>query len=331
MMRYAKHAAMAAALAGIVACGGSSASSGAAASAVSGGGSGGASGATLQASKTLDICVNGDGSWTYYGEVSVWNTGTAEADGLQIYDCLQYKSPTSNKQPQNVECQYVPLGSQTFIPGLTSESSAYTFAYSFSSNDPIGSTGGTLGDLDLTGTLRNSAQVTITNHSGGIVNGPNPKYTFTGTDPSALPSCSRTCGCELTQGYWGTTGSTTEPHTWPTTGPQPTDLFFNSGLTYWDMMQLSVQGGNAYVNLAHQYIAAVLNVANGACDSSVVDSYIALAAGYFSSWPAGSSFCATGGAPGGTYCGLQVTWAAILADYNQGTGSFTSANGFCSL
>ena len=30
-------------------------------------------GTTLQASKTIDVCVNDDGSYTYSGVVSVWN------------------------------------------------------------------------------------------------------------------------------------------------------------------------------------------------------------------------------------------------------------------
>lgn len=42
------------------------------------------SGATLQASKTIDICIQDDGSWKYSGEVSVWNTGAADAQGLHI-------------------------------------------------------------------------------------------------------------------------------------------------------------------------------------------------------------------------------------------------------
>jgi len=62
----------------------------------------GSSGSTLQASKTLDICDNGNGTWTYSGEVSVWNTGVNAASGLTITDCLQDKLASSAKQPANV-------------------------------------------------------------------------------------------------------------------------------------------------------------------------------------------------------------------------------------
>ncbi len=268
----------------------------------------GQSGATLQASKTLDICDNGDGTWTYSGEVSVWNTGVNDAEGLNIIDCLQYKSATDKKQPQDVFCISVPL-STTTIPGLTQETEAITFPYSFVGvyNEP----------LDISGVIRNSAQVNITNHSGGNVIGPNPKYTWTGGTP---PACEWICGCTYTQGYWDNKPGID----WP--APYDRDaLFFNSGLTYQQIMDAPVSGGNAYINLAHQYIAAVLNVANGACEPDSVNQYISWAAGFFNGFTQGSYFCSSSASG----CPLQVTWAGILADYNQGTGSYVDNPGHC--
>lgn len=75
-------------------------------------------------------------------------------------------------------------------------------------------------------------------------------------------------GCSLTQGYWKTHSSF---------GPAPYDdvwaglensPFFLSGKTYYQVLWTSPQG-NAYYNLAHQYIAAVLNGANGASTDAV--------------------------------------------------------------
>jgi hypothetical protein len=291
----------------------------------------GSSGATLQASKTIDVCDNGDGTWKFSGEVSVWNTGTATAQGLNITDCLQYKSASQSGQPKNVVClanvqNDAPSGPTTTIPGLTSETEALRFSYDF--------TGFFSTPLDVNGTIRNSAQLTITNHSGGVVNGPNPKATWMGGTP---PACTRSCGCTLTQGYWGTHNNnvcTSNPSSplcviWPSPY-DPNALFFNSGLTWQQIMDTSDAGGNAYINLAHQYIAAVLNVANGACDPDSVAQLITLAQGFFNGFAAGSDFCASGGPPGTTTCGLQVTWAGILADYNQGTGAFTNNPGHCS-
>ncbi len=271
----------------------------------------GASGATLQASKTLDICTQKDGLWRYFGEVSVWNTGTADAQGLSITDCLQYKSATDKKQPSDLVCLENIQGLVTMIPGLTQETEAIRFAYSFASAYSA--------PLDLSGTIRNSAQLTITNHSGGVVKGPNPKYTWAGgTPPACRDDTNGDCGCTYTQGYWGN-----KPNIqWPD-GFDRGALFFNSGLSWQQIMDASVAGGNAYIQLAHQYIAAKLNVANNACHASSVDGYITLAEGYFSGQPADSSFCKA------NVCGLQVTWAGILADYNQGTGVYEGNPGHC--
>jgi hypothetical protein len=276
---------------------------------------GGASGATLQASKTLDICNNGDGTWKYSGEVSVWNTGAANAQGLNIADCLQYKATSDKKDPRNVACLTGVQGGVTTIPGLTQETEAVRFAYNFNTYPYMT-------PLDPSGTIRNSAQVNITNHSGGNVTGPNPKYTWTGGTP---PLCTPTQGggCTFTQGYWDNKPGVV----WPASGPQRTDLFFGSGLTYQQIMDASVSGGNGYINLAHQYIAAVLNVANGAAEPSTVVTYINLSTGFFSGFPVGQSFCSSGGQAGN--CSLQVTWAGILADYNQGTAAYAGNPGHC--
>jgi hypothetical protein len=98
-------------------------------------------------------------------------------------------------------------------------------------------------------------------------------------------------------------------------------------MTWQQIMNSSAAGGNAYIQLAKQYIAAVLNVANGSCHSGSVDNYITLATGFFSGYSAGSSFCATGGS--GSNCSLQTTWAGILESYNVGTGSYAGNPGHC--
>jgi hypothetical protein len=132
-----------------------------------------------------------------------------------------------------------------------------------------------------------------------------------------------TCGCTFTQGYW----SNKPGVVWPVTRPQRTDLFFSSGMTYQQIMDASLKGGNAYINLAHQYIAATLNVANGACAPQSVVDVIAASTGFFSGFATGESFCASSPKKGG--CPLQVAWAGILANYNQGTGAYAGNPGHC--
>jgi len=78
--------------------------------------------------------------------------------------------------------------------------------------------------------------------------------------------------CTRTQGYW-------KNHSWY--GPAPYDdtwahlwdpladpdgdypIFYNSGLTWHELLRTEPRGGNAYIIMAHQYIATYLNVYSG--------------------------------------------------------------------
>lgn len=75
-------------------------------------------------------------------------------------------------------------------------------------------------------------------------------------------------GFTLTWGYWKTHsshGPAPYDDTWALLLPNGEDTtFFLSGQTYYEVLWTSVAGGNAYYQLAHQYIAAQLNVLNGA-------------------------------------------------------------------
>jgi hypothetical protein len=70
-------------------------------------------------------------------------------------------------------------------------------------------------------------------------------------------------GCTLTQGYWKThgTGSKHYDEVWASVGGS--DAIFLHGLTYAQVLKTPV-AGNAWYQLAHQYIAATLNVNGGA-------------------------------------------------------------------
>jgi hypothetical protein len=94
-------------------------------------------------------------------------------------------------------------------------------------------------------------------------------------------------GCTLTLGYWKThnfsfhDGLAAPPDdTWLLLGDADGDLadeaedetFFLSGQTYYEVLWTS-GGGNAYYLLARQYIAAQLNVLNGADDSAIATAF----------------------------------------------------------
>lgn len=108
-----------------------------------------------------------------------------------------------------------------------------------------------------------------------------------------------------TQGYWGN-----KPNVlWPA----PYDRkawFFSSGLTWQQVLDSPVRG-NAYLILAHQYIAAVLNRAAGASAPSGVQGVISAATDWFRG---GATLSSCG--PG--ECALQKTWAGTLDVYNNG-------------
>jgi hypothetical protein len=88
-------------------------------------------------------------------------------------------------------------------------------------------------------------------------------------------ACEPSGGCTLTQGYWKThgpaaTGNNTNE--WPVT-----DLMLGS--VSYDQLQLqsifnTQAQGNGLLSLAHQLIAAKLNVANGADDSSIAGAIV---------------------------------------------------------
>ena len=74
-------------------------------------------------------------------------------------------------------------------------------------------------------------------------------------------------GCTLTPGYWKThsqLGPAPYDDTWAQLGPaQEGTVFFLSGKSYYQVLW-TAPAGNAYYILAHAYIAASLNVLNGA-------------------------------------------------------------------
>ena len=76
-------------------------------------------------------------------------------------------------------------------------------------------------------------------------------------------------------------------------------------------MDTPVNVSQGYYQLAHQYIAAVLNVANNACLPEGVQDTLELAIAWLQA--NAPTVCPTGGS-----CGTQKTWAAILDDYNNG-------------
>lgn len=258
------------------------------------------SGTTLAAYKTLDICVRTDGKWKYFGEIAVWNSGSVDTEGLNIFDHVQNKISGSDwSENPSISQILVPTGTIK-IPAGTTQAAALTFPYNM------------LGD-PLTGDIRNVVDVTILNHSGHITYpatpwGPQPKATYTGLIPP--PPCNDEIGpggCAYTRGYWGN-----KPDVgWPAPYNQST-LFYWSGKTYLEVLTAPASG-NGYYILGPQFIAAQLNVANGASVPQGVQDTLALAGTWFANPANTPALCDAKGS-----CGLQKDWGAVLDDYNNG-------------
>lgn len=106
-------------------------------------------------------------------------------------------------------------------------------------------------------------------------------------------------GCTFTQGWY-------KNHTdqWPA-GFSPTANFDGWG-TWIDLYNTPPKKGNEYIQLAHQYMTALMNVANGAAVPPAVQTALNTAAAYF----------AAGGAGAGS--GNIAGVAGVLDDYNNG-------------
>ena len=245
-------------------------------------------GTTLGASTTLEICsVPNTSNWRYSGVVSVWNSGGLDTVGFQLDDFVQFQGPSmtgfANMYPEAIQ---IPQGTMQILVSSTVDA-AMTFPYMFDAPAQAGS-------------IQNIALVKITNYTGasGTLTGPEPKASFTGT----VQPCAYATGCTLTQGYWKNNPA------WP--GPfLPTKMFFTSGQTWQEVLDTPVAKGNAYYNLAHQYIAAVLNQAKGAMPPKGVQSVLVAANDYLMT---AATTCQA------STCSTQITWAKTLDDFNNG-------------
>ncbi len=122
-------------------------------------------------------------------------------------------------------------------------------------------------------------------------------------------------GCTLTQGYWKThsrEGPAPYDAAWQNLGPLEEDtLFFTLGQT-WYAVFWTAPRGNAYYILAHQYMAAKLNVLDGASAPPEVLSALSGAEALFNSLPAGSTALTS------AQRSQALAWASLLDSYNNG-------------
>lgn len=121
-------------------------------------------------------------------------------------------------------------------------------------------------------------------------------------------------GCTLTQGYWKNHADPDRKQfdaTWNLVPGAAGGSFMNTGLT-WIAVFNTPPAGNAFYTLAHQYMAARLNVLAGAHAAPGVQTAIANATALFAGLPAGSTTLTTAQAK------TAKTLATTLDNYNNG-------------
>jgi hypothetical protein len=116
--------------------------------------------------------------------------------------------------------------------------------------------------------------------------------------------------CTLTQGYWknhaGDWDQASDGKIILTTG-----AFYNSGYTNLGILGIPPKG-NAYIILAHQFVAARLNTNGNSSGIAAVDQALAGAAAYYASAPAGLPV------PTDPLRAQLIAWSTVLDDYNNG-------------
>jgi hypothetical protein len=150
--------------------------------------------------------------------------------------------------------------------------------------------------------------VTLTESDSGQTRNDSATVEITAPDCPTTPGGGME-GCTYTQGYWKN-----HPSAWPA-GYSPNATFFFSGQTWLEVLWTPPRGDEYYI-LAHQYIAAVLNVANGATAPDSVQAAIDAATAYFQGASASRD--------------QVLAWADTLAQFNEGylgPGHCTSSSG----
>ncbi len=128
--------------------------------------------------------------------------------------------------------------------------------------------------------------------------------------------CDQENGCTLTPGYWKTHsiyGPAPYDSTWALIGED--SVFFLSELSFYEVLWTQPSGGNAYHILSHAYIAARLNLLNGASIPADVETALNDATALFGLYT--PEFI--GGLSGRD--GIRRSFlrmAGILDDYNNG-------------
>jgi hypothetical protein len=227
------------------------------------------------------VCKDGTGPATNFSFAVSVNGGTAVNHVVALGTCVQVVTvPTNFFNIANVSVTEGALPTGWSLQSIGIESN------SGSSHNPV--------------VNPPNAIARISNDFGVVFT-----FTNTFTPPPPGPSCT------LTQGYWKN-----HEEDWDAVADgKPfltTSTFYNSGTSYITILKTPPKGGNAYLQLAHQFIAASLNLNGAASGNGSVDGAMAGAAAYFAGAPAGIPN------PNGALRTQLQAWATTLDNFNNG-------------
>ncbi len=235
---------------------------------------------------TLDVCHNElTGNWRYSGMVAVAGSAIKASSVVGVDFWIQNKSTSAGY----ANALRVPgINDLAVLPATTARMMRFSIE-----------------DAPLSvGTLRNTSNITIADLLAPAVA---PLLLEAGTEfTQSVCGCPHPTGCTRTQGYWKSKPGVVWPSPYSRTA-----MFFSSGLTWQQILDTPPSGGNAYLILAHQYIAAVLNRAAGASAPTSLQTIISNATTWFSSGTNLDSCRASD-------CDTQKNWAGLLDTYNNG-------------
>lgn len=239
------------------------------------------------AAATLDVCHDTKtGNWRYSGMLAVSGAAVPAGSVLKMESRVQ----NSVSPAGYVDALAAPALSDEAILLATSGSRLSRFSIDAA---PL-----------VLGTLRTLARVQVIDPLAPAA----PPLSLYAIAELGAPvcGCQQPKGCTRTQGYWKSKPGVV----WPAPYGRSA-MFFSSGLTWQQVLDTPPKGGNAYLILAHQYIAARLNIAAGASAPASIQTVIANATTFFNS---GANLFTCSGSD----CETQKTWAGILDIYNNG-------------
>jgi hypothetical protein len=261
-------------------------------------------GATLNCTYTADLPDANARTNTATATIQNYNTaadGTKSESGTTNYSGtanVDFSSAAITKVDECADVTDKFMDNAAVVLGTVCAADApKTFAYSY-----------TVGPFTTSGIYPVRNVATLTTGSGNTQTG---SSTVTVTVPQT--------GCTLTQGYWKThskSGPAPYDDAWKNLPGTPVSLeentlFFKSGRT-WIAVFRTPPAGNAFFNLAHQYMAAKLNVLNGAATTTAVASAITDAETLFNSLANGSVTLTN------TQTRTARSLASTLDQYNNG-------------